>query len=75
MVRRHVIVEFDKTQAEKVEKLLRLIGRGWPNHRTELNVNANTVRAFVKRELEAGRKIPSDIFGVHCVDVVEISSK
>lgn len=75
MVRRQVIIDFDKTQADKVEKLLKLIGRGWPNHRTELDVNAQTLKAFIKRQLEAGLTIPRDIFGVHCVDVVEISSK
>lgn len=75
MVKRCVIIDFDKTKEEKVEKLLRLIGRGWPNNRVELDVHASTVKAFVKRRLEDGEEIPLDIFGVHCVDVVEISSK
>ena len=75
MVKRKVVIDFDKTQEEKVKALLRLIGRGWPNHRTELDVHASTVKAFVKRQLEAGKKIPSDLFGIHCVDVVEIKSK
>ena len=74
MVKRCVIIDFDKTQETKVAALLRLIGKGWPNHRTELDVHASTVKAFVKRQLEDGKKIPLDIFGVHCVDVVEISS-
>jgi hypothetical protein len=75
MVKRAVIIEFDKTQQEKVDKLLKLIGRGWPNNRTELDVHASTVKAFVKKELEEGREIPKDVFGIHCVDVVEITSK
>jgi hypothetical protein len=75
MVKRNVIIEFDKTKEEKVKALLRLIGKGWPNHRVELDVHASTVKAFVKRQLEEGEDIPLDIFGVHCVDVVEISSK
>lgn len=75
MVKRSVIIDFDKTQEDKVEALLRLIGKGWPNNRTELDVHASTVKAFVKRQLEEGKVIPLDIFGVHCVDVVEITSK
>jgi len=75
MVRRNVVIDFDKTQQEKVDKLLRLIGKGWPNHRVQLDVNAATVKAFVKRCLADGVSIPKDIFGIHCVDVVEITSK
>lgn len=75
MVKRCVIIDFDKTQEEKVEALLRLIGKGWPNNRTELDVHGSTVKAFVTKELRDGKEIPLDIFGVHCVDVVEITSK
>lgn len=74
MVKRTVKIDFDKTKEEKVKSLLRLIGRGWPNHRVELDVHASTVKSFVKKQLEDGQEIPLDIFGVHCVDVVEISS-
>ncbi len=75
MVKRCVIIDFDKTQEEKVKALLRLIGKGWPNNRTELDVHASTVKAFVVRQLADGKTIPADIFGIHCVDVVEITSK
>lgn len=74
MVKRCVIIDFDKTQETKVKALLRLIGRGWPNNRTELDVHGSTVKAFVTRQLADGKKIPLDVFGVHCVDVVEITS-
>lgn len=75
MVKRNVIIEFDKTQGDKVEALFRLIGKGWPNHRAELDVHAATVKAFVKAQLKDGKAIPLDVFGVHCVNAVEISSK
>jgi len=75
MVKRSVIIDFDKTQEEKVEALLRLIGKGWPNNRTELDVHGSTVKAFVTKRLADGKEIPLDIFGVHCVDTVEITSK
>jgi hypothetical protein len=74
MIRRKVVIEFDKTQQEKVDKLLRLIGKGWPNNRTELDVHAATVKAFVKQQLADGKEIPFDVFGVHCVDAVKITS-
>ena len=75
MIKRSVIIEFDKTQKEKVEALVRLIGRSWPQNYTDLNVHPATVKAFVTRQLKDGKKIPADVFGIHCVDVVEIASK
>lgn len=75
MVKRCVIIDFDKTQEDKVKALLRLIDKGWPNNRTELDVHGSTVKAFVKRQLEDGKAIPADVFGIHCVSVVEIKSK
>jgi len=75
MVRRNVVIEFDKTQQEAVNKLIKLIGRGWPNHRTQLDVNAATVKAFVTNRLKEGEEVPAETFGLHCVDVVEITSK
>jgi len=74
MVKRSVIIDFDKTQGDKVEALLRLIGRSWKNNRTELDVHSATVKAFVVRQLKEGKKIPFDVFGIHCVDAVEITS-
>lgn len=74
MVRRNVIIDFDKTQEEKVQRLLRLIGKGWPNHRVELDVNGSTVKAFVKRKLDAGEDIPLDVFGVHQQREAQIKS-
>ena len=75
MVKRNVVIEFDKTRMDKVDALFRLIGKGWPNHRTELDVHSATVKAFVTAQLKDGKAIPMETFGVHCVDVVEISSK
>ena len=74
MIKRRVIIDFDKTQSEAVERLKKLIDRGWPNNRTDLDVHAQTVRAFVTRQLKDGKTIPADVFGIHCVDVVEITS-
>lgn len=75
MVKRCVIIDFDKTQEDKVAALLRLIDKGWPNNRTELDVHGSTVKAFVTKQLADGKEIPLDVFGVHCVDTVEITSK
>ena len=75
MVKRNVVVGFNKCEEEKVKRLLKLIGKGWPNHKVELDVNAATVKALVARLLKAGEEVDKEIFGVHTKDIVKVSSK
>jgi hypothetical protein len=70
IVRRNVIIAFNKCDEDKVEKLLRLIGRGWPSFKVELDVHAATVKSLVKERLAAGLDVPLDIFGVYRREVV-----
>lgn len=75
IVKRNVIVSFDKTKEDKVQNLLNLIGKGWPNNKIERDVNAATCKALIKRLLEEGQEVPKETFGIHQVDEVKISSK
>ncbi|MCK5018923.1 MAG: hypothetical protein KAS32_17810 [Candidatus Peribacteraceae bacterium] len=75
MVSRNVVIGFAKTEQAKVDALLRLIGKPWPNHKTVLDVNANSVKALVKRLLDNGEEIDKEIFGVFTKNIVKISSK
>jgi len=75
IVSRNVVVSFNKTEQEKVDKLLRLIGRSWKNHKTVLDVNGATVKALITKLLQKGEvDVPLETFGVHQADVVAISS-
>lgn len=75
IVSRNVVIGFNKCDEEKVQKLLKLIGRGWPNHKTELDVNGASVKALIKRLLKEGVDVPQETFGVHQANIVKISSK
>ncbi|MCP4994779.1 MAG: hypothetical protein GY934_13510 [Gammaproteobacteria bacterium] len=76
IVSRRVEISFNRTEQEKVDALLRLIGRSWKNHKTVLDVNAATVKALVTKLLAAGEvDVPLETFGVHQADTVTISSK
>ncbi|MHC4215857.1 MAG: gp33 family protein [Planctomycetota bacterium] len=75
IVSRNVVIGFNKCDEKKVAKLLRLIGKGWPNHKTELDVNGASVKALVKRLMKEGVDVPLETFGVHQANVVKISSK
>lgn len=83
IVKRQVVINFNRDNAlpgengtaSKVQKLLNLIGRGWKDHKTELDVNGASVKALIKKLLEGGEEVPKETFGVHQADVVEITSK
>ena len=75
IVKRKVIVDFDKTKEDKVENLLRLIDKGWPNNRIERDVNTATAKALINRLLQEGKEVDKTTFGVHQVDKVSIGKK
>jgi len=67
IVKRTVVVSFNKCDEEKVAKLIRLIGKGWPDHKTVLDVNGSTVKALITKLMEDGEDVPKETFGVHQV--------
>ena len=83
IVKRQVVINFnrddstikDKNGRTKVDRLLRLIGSGWKDHRTDLDVNGASVKALIKRLLEKGEDVPKETFNIHQADVVKITSK
>lgn len=75
IVKRNVVIAFNKCDQDKVAALLRLIGKNWPNHKTELDVHSSSVKSLVARLLEEGVDVPQDTFGIHRVNVAEIKSK
>jgi hypothetical protein len=70
IVKRNVVIAFNKCDEEKVAALLRLIKKGWPNHKVDLDVHAATVKSLVKERLAAGLEVPLDVFGVYRREVV-----
>jgi len=67
MIKRSVVVAFNVKQGKDAEKLLnelrkRKVGVAV---KQELKVEPATLTSFVRRELEAGREIPREVFGVY----------
>ncbi|MBW2636065.1 MAG: hypothetical protein JRC86_00820 [Deltaproteobacteria bacterium] len=77
MVKRQVVIAFNKCDEEKVAAFKRMIDRNWPNNKTVLDVNAASAKALVKKLLGDGLFDTSakEIFGVFEKDIVKISSK
>jgi len=68
LIKRTVKVAFNRDQGDEAEELMKTL-RDDPESRfagvaQDLKVEAATLTSFVKEQLEAGKDIPQDIFGV-----------
>lgn len=72
LVKRTVIVAFNRDQAEAARELvLRERGEGL-DARQEYKVEPPTLKKFVREKLEKGEEVPVDLFGVHRFKVAEL---
>lgn len=63
LIKRSVLVAFDREQEKEARKLEEQLGNKFENVKTELKVESSTLRAFIGEQLAAGVAIPLDLFG------------
>lgn len=61
MIKRNVVVAFDRDQQEAVEELLTELRGDYPTVKQECKLNAQTLKAWVRQQLEEGETIPPSI--------------
>lgn len=71
MIKRHVLVAFNKDQEEAASKLHANLQLEFSGVTQKLQVNAGTLKAWAKRMLEAGEEVPLDLFGIHTKTVAK----
>lgn len=64
LIRRNVVVPFQKEDTEKCEKLVNALEADYPDLSVDMNVHPSTLRSFVKREIEEDEDFPRKLFGV-----------
>lgn len=72
LVKALVTVSFGMQEHEKRLYLLKLLASNGFEARTDETVHPMTLKAFVTRELKAGRIIPLDLLGAYFFDAVKI---
>jgi len=73
LIKTEVVVPFDRgTHDEAIEMAEELIAEGHECNIKE-SVHAQTLKSFVKEQLEAGAALPMDLFGVFSYEVVEVT--
>ena len=72
IIKNEIKVPFGKGQDAEAQKLVELLTERGTSFTTVRNVHPHTVRAFVRRQMEEGLPIPTDIFSIHVKKVASI---
>ncbi len=72
MIKRSVVVSFDRDQEEAARRLQEELRRTYPGVKEERNVHPSTLRSWVSHRLEDGEEVPEAI-SVHVVKVAKIT--
>lgn len=72
IIKNEVIVSFDKGENEKAKDLLLKLQEEGLYASNEINVNANTLKATLKKEFEKGTNLPTDVFSIYTGIAVDI---
>jgi hypothetical protein len=63
LIKRSVLVAFDREQEKDARKLEQQLGKKFENVKTELKVEPSTLRAFIGEQLALGAEMPLELFG------------
>lgn len=63
LIKRSVLVAFDRSQEKEAHKLEAQLSKKFENVKTDLKVEPSTLRSFLGEQLEAGVAVPLDLFG------------
>lgn len=73
MVKRNVVVGFNRDQEEAATELAASLSEQYPaGVSQDYSVHASTLKAWAKRKIEAGEEIPEDLFGIHTKQIAKI---
>lgn len=75
MIKRKVVVTFEREQGEEARELLQKLRASFPYSREESKVEPSTLKAWARRQLEEGNAVPEDLFGVHVKQVAKITKR
>lgn len=72
LVKRTVIVAFNRDQAEAAQELVMRERASGLDAKQEFKVEPSTLKKFVREKLEKGEEVPVELFGVHRFKVAEL---
>lgn len=72
LMRRNVIIDFDREQEVTARELAAKLAAEYPDVKQVRKVHPSTLRMWAREQLEAGADVPQDLFGIHVRRVAKI---
>lgn len=74
IVKETITVPFTPSEADAIAHkwLIAKLDEAEYQYNNEATVHSSTLKATVKEQMEAGKEIPIDLFGIHCPNVTKI---
>lgn len=73
MVKRKVIVAFNRDQEEAATALAKKLGGTYPAGVEQVySVHSSTLRAWARKRVEAGKETPEELFGIHTKQIAKL---
>ena len=75
LIKNTVTASFGRGQDNQVSELINVCEKFGFNYNKKEKVEPMTLKAFVKEQIEGGKKLPFDLFGVYIANKTKISNK
>jgi hypothetical protein len=75
LIKNTITTSFDKGQDNQVAELIKVCDEFGFNYNQKQKVEPMTLKAFVREQVETGKKLPFDLFGVYIANKTKITNK
>jgi Asp-tRNA(Asn)/Glu-tRNA(Gln) amidotransferase B subunit len=75
LIKNNVTVTFGRSEDDKANELIDLVKQKGHSYKQAEKVEPMTLKAFVKEQIQNGKMVPSDIFGIYVANKTKITNK
>jgi len=75
LIKNTITTSFDKGQDNQVSELINVCEKFGFNYNQKQKVEPMTLKAFVREQVEGGKELPFDMFGVYIANKTKITNK
>jgi hypothetical protein len=75
VIKNNVTVTFGRSEDDRAKELIDLVQQKGHSYKQAEKVEPMTLKAFVREQIQNGRMVPSDIFGIYVANKTKITNK
>jgi Asp-tRNA(Asn)/Glu-tRNA(Gln) amidotransferase B subunit len=75
LIKNNITVTFGRSEDDRAKELIDLVQQKGHSYKQAEKVEPMTLKAFVREQIQNGRMVPSDIFGIYVANKTKITNK